>query len=101
MQKSNKIHEVELQIMDSKKTAERVIVNLLDREEKLADLENKSNDLRNESKMFYKKSKKVKRKMWKGKCIAKMLILFMVLLFIYFILAMSCGFDLSECKITK
>lgn len=94
----NKVENIELEIQESKKQAEKVIVNLLEREEKLADLENKSNDLRNESKMFYRQSKKVKRSMWKNNCCAKMIIIFMVLLFIYFILVMTCGFDFSECR---
>lgn len=92
------IKDIELEIMASTNTAEKTILNLLNREEKLSDLQNKSNELKDESKMFYKKSKKVKKKMWKNKCYGKMIILFMILLFIYFILTMSCGIDLSDCK---
>lgn len=59
-----KIKDVELEIVESKKQVESVIVNVLERGDKLEDLENKAEDLKEAGALFAKESKKVKRKMW-------------------------------------
>ena len=94
---NNKFEEIELEIINSQITAEKTILDILKREEKLSNLQHKSNDLIEESKLFYKKSKKVKRTMWKKKCCIKMFIFFICFIFIFFILFLSCGFDFKQC----
>ena len=96
---NNKIESVELEVIKSKQQAQVVILNLLEREEKLSDLEYKSEALKKDSKMFLKQSKKIKRKFCTNKYTAKFILCFMILVIIYFILSLSCGIDFSHCKL--
>ena len=59
-----KIQDVQLEIVEAKKGVEAVIVNVIERGEKLEELENKAENLKDAGSLFAKKSQKVKRKMW-------------------------------------
>ena len=64
MSSNDKIQEVQLEITEAKQQVEMVIINVIERGEKLEDLEEKSNQLVSSAGMFKKQAKKVKRKMW-------------------------------------
>lgn len=82
---NGKIEDVQLEIEESKKQVETVIVNTLERGDQLSDLENKTKDLIHAADMFRKRSKKVKRKFCCKEYKGKILILFMILCIIIFI----------------
>ena len=72
---------------------------LLEREQKLDRLVNKSNQLKEETQVFKKRAQQVKKQeSWKNYKYAA-LILFIIMIFIYLILATACGgVTLSGCK---
>lgn len=94
----NNLENIEMVINNGKNVAQQVILNILDREEKLNDIQKKSNELKDESQIFYKKSKVVKKSFFKSKCKVYLIIFLIVLCILYFILSLNCGFDFKECK---
>ena len=64
MNTNDKIKDVQLEIIQYKQQVESVIINVIERGEKLSELEDKSNNLVLSAGMFSKKAKEVKRKMW-------------------------------------
>ena len=64
MNTNDKIQEVQLEIVEAKQQVEMVIINVIERGDKLEDLEEKSNQLVSSAGMFKKQAKKVERKMW-------------------------------------
>ena len=64
MNTNDKIQEVELQIVSSKQQVESVLVNALERGDKLEDLENKAEELKDAGSMFEKATTQLKRSMW-------------------------------------
>lgn len=59
-----KIQEVEMTIQENKEQVEEIIVNVLERGEKLEDIQDKAEDLKDAGEMFNKQTKKIKKKMW-------------------------------------
>jgi hypothetical protein len=85
MNTNDKIQEVEIEIVEAKQQVEAVIINILERGEKLEDLGEKAIILVDTSNLFSKKAYKVKKKMCCKKYKAKLILLFMVLLGLTFI----------------
>ena len=63
MNTNQKIEEVELEIIESKNQVQSVIINVLERGDKLEQLQDKSDKLMEAGNLFNKQAKKVERKM--------------------------------------
>jgi len=92
MNSHNKLEEVELEIVESKNQVESVIINVLERGDKLEELQMKSDKLVDSANLFTKRAKKVERKMccqkWTtnaiGFGIAVSVIIFIIILILIF-----------------
>ena len=85
MNTNDKIQEVEMEIIQCKDQVEAVIINVLERGDRLEELEEKSIEMADMANLFSKKAYKVKKKMCCEEYKGKLLLLFMVLIFLTFI----------------
>jgi len=85
MNTNQKIEEVELEIMECKDQVSAVIINVLERGDKLEELEEKSNQLVNSASLFSKQAKKIERKMCCQEYKGILLLVFMILCILGFI----------------
>ena len=85
MNTNDKIQEVEMEIVKCKDQVEAVIINVLERGEKLEDLEEKAIVMADMANLFSKKAYKVKKKMCCKEYKGYLLLLFMVLCILTFI----------------
>jgi vesicle-associated membrane protein 7 len=93
----SKIYEINEEIENTKNTVMQSIEKVLDRGETLELLVHKSDNLNRNALKFNKHSKKLKNRMlWKNVKMTLMLF-FIILILIYFIVAMICGFDFGKC----
>ena len=88
MTSNKKIQEVELEIVNTKNQVEAIIINVIERGEKLENLEEKALVLTESASMFSKQSKLIRRKMWCLKFRNNLIIGTSVLCFIIFIMAL-------------
>ncbi len=85
MNTQDKIQDVEMEIVKCKNQVEAVIINVLERGDKLEDLEEKVIVLADTANLFSKKAYKVKKKMCCEEYKGKLLLLFMVLCILAFV----------------
>jgi len=64
MNTNQKIQEVELEIVSSKRQVEAVISSTIRRGDRLEDILDKAENMKEEASLFEKAAKKVKRSMW-------------------------------------
>ncbi len=64
MNTNDKIQDVEMEISKCKKQVEAVIINVIERGDKLEDILEKAENMREDASLFKKATKKVKRSMW-------------------------------------
>jgi len=88
MNSNNNIQEIELEIVKTKNQVEVVILNVIERGEKLENLEEKALVLVSSASMFNKTAKKVERKMCCEKWKNILLIGILVLCILIFIIAL-------------
>eukprot|EP01084_Bolivina_argentea_P183229 316220_1 len=93
----SKIYEINEEIESTKNTVLESIEKVLDRGEKIELLVHKSDQLDDQARKFNRHSKKLKNRMlWKNIKMTLILVL-VVLVLVYFISAMICGFDFGKC----
>ncbi len=85
MNTNDKIKDVEMEISKCKKQVEAVIINVIERGDKLEDIQEESLVMADMANLFSKKAYKVRRKMCCEEYKAKLLLLFMVLCILTFI----------------
>ena len=95
MNTNDKIQEVELEIISAKEQVESVIINVIERGDKLEDIEQKSNNLANSANMFTKKANQVQNKMWWQNFKMKLL------LFVFFIIIVGIVITLLSIYLPK
>lgn len=88
MNTNDKIKDIELEIISSKVQVESVIVNVLERGDKLEDLEDKAIVLADSADMFRKQAKQIKKRMCCEKYKNYLLIGIPILCIIVFIIAL-------------
>ena len=99
LSKDQQISKLLAQVEDMKHVLGRNINLLLEREQKLDRLVNKSNQLKEETQVFKKRAQQVKKQESYKNYKYAALILFIIMIFIYLILATACnGVTLSGCK---
>ena len=93
----SKIYEINEEIESTKNTVLESIEKVLDRGEKIELLVHKSDQLDDQARKFNRHSKKLKNRMlWKNIKMTLILVLVVIVL-VYFISAMICGFDYHKC----
>ena len=101
LSKDQQISKLLAQVEDMKHVLGRNINLLLEREQKLDRLVDKSNQLKEETQVFKKRAQQVKKQESYKNYKYAALILFIIMIFIYLILATACGgVTLSGCKKT-
>jgi len=76
---NDKVEDVQLEIEESKNQVHAIIIDVIERGEKISNLEEKSNELVDTADLFNKKAKKIKRRMCCQEHKMKLLIFFIIL----------------------
>ena len=85
MNTNDKIQEVEMEIVEAKNQVEAVIINVLERGDRLEDIEEKAEEMADMANMFKKRAVEVRKKMWWQDKKGMAILVFMVLLILTFI----------------
>eukprot|EP01083_Nonionella_stella_P071942 193624_1 len=96
-QKDDKITQIRRDIDATKETLVTNIELATQRGEKLENLDDRANELQQNANLFNKSAKQARRRFWFRDLKASLLLIVLIIIGIWLLLSLICGFDFSRC----